>query len=219
MGFLDKLRSVGGGVSPELLKTGVLARGEIVSVQPTGMTVSHGNDALGKQVCNVVLSVAMDNTPPFQATVHQGVPILALQALSTPGAVVAVRVNPANHQEVAIDFESDPPTVTMSAEGPNRGSAAELLATGTAARAVIIQSQPLGMRTPAGVDVYALVVTILCDGHLPYQTQVGNPVPPSGLPLLYPGSNLPAKVRPEEQGQVIIDWDAAVAEATHQAAG
>jgi hypothetical protein len=215
MGFLDKIRAVGGGVSPELMQNGTLARGEIVSVQPTGMTVSHGNDALGKQVCNVALNVYMDNTPPFPATVHQGVPILVLQALVSPGAVVAVRVNPANTQEVAIDFDTAPPTVTMAAGGPNRGSAAELLATGTPARAVIIQSQPLGMRSPSGVDVYALVVTILCDGHQPYQTQVGNPVPPSGLPLLYPGSNLPAKVRPEEQGQVIIDWDAAVAEATH----
>lgn len=67
----------------------------------------------------------------------------------------------------------------------------------------------------AGLDMYAFVVTILCDGHAPYQTQMGNPVPASGLPLMYPGSNLPAKVRPEEQSQVIIDWDAAVAEATH----
>jgi hypothetical protein len=215
MGFLDKIRAVGGGVPPELLQNGTLARGEIVSVQPTGMTVSHGNEALGKQVCNIAINVVMDNTPPYTATVHQGVPILMLQALMSPGAVVAVRVNPANPQEIAIDFDNAPPTVTMSPNGPNTGSAAELLATGTPARAVIIQSQPLGMRTPAGVDVYALVVTILCDGHQPYQTQVGNPVPPSGLPLLYPGSNLPAKVRPEEQGQVIIDWEAAVAEATH----
>jgi hypothetical protein len=30
--------------------------------------------------------------------------------------------------------------------------------------------------------------------------------------------NLPAEVRPEEQGQVIIDWDPAVAQATHQPA-
>ena len=65
MGFLDKIRAVGGGVSPELMQNGTLARGQIASIQPTGMTVSHGNDALGKQVCNVALDVFMDNTPPY----------------------------------------------------------------------------------------------------------------------------------------------------------
>ena len=215
MGFMNKLRAVGGGVSPELMQNGVLARGEVVSLQPTGMSVSHGDQVIGtKQVCNVTLSVMMDGTPPFEATVRQGIPVLLITQLASPGAVVAVRVNPANHQEVAIDLDSEPPTVTMSTEGPNRGSAAELLATGTPARAVIIQSQPLGMRSPAGLDMYAFVLTILCEGHAPYQTKVGNPVTPGGLPLIYPGANLPAKVRPGEEGQVIIDWDAAVAEAT-----
>ncbi len=212
---MDKMRSVVGGVPPELLASGTLARGEVVSVQMTGMSVSHGNQVTSqKQVCNVTLNVIMDNTPPFQATVKQGIPVLLIPQMSTGSAVVAVRVNPANHQEVAIDFDSDPPTVTLASGGPNTGSAAELLATGTAARAIIIQSEPLGVRNQAGVDMYALGVTILCEGFAPYQTQVGNPVPPSGLPLLYPGSNLPAKVRPGQQGQVIIDWEAAVAQAT-----
>lgn len=216
MGFMDKLRAMGGGVSPELLRDGILARGEVVNVEMTGMSVSQGDQvATTKQVCNVTLNVLMDNTQPFQASVHQGIPVLLLQQLSTPGAVVAVRVNPQNHQEVAIDFDSAPPTVTLAEGGPNRGSAAELLATGTAARAVIIHTEPLGVRSPAGVDVYAFVVTILSDGHAPYQTQMGNPVPPEGVPLLYPGANLPAKVRPEEQGEVIIDWAAAVQEYSH----
>jgi hypothetical protein len=34
---------------------------------------------------------------------------------------------------------------------------------------------------------------------------------------MYPGSNLPAKVVPEQQGQVIIDSDTAIADATHTA--
>jgi hypothetical protein len=218
VGFMDKMRSVVGGVSPELMQNGILARGEVLNVQMTGMSVSHGNQvATEKQVCHVTLNVIMDNTPPFQATVKQGIPVLLLPQMSSGSAVVAVRVNPANHQEVAIDFDNDPPTVTLAAGGPNSSSAAELLATGTAARAVIIQSQPLGVRNQAGVDMYALMVTIMCEGMAPYQTQMGNPVPPSGLPLLYPGSNLPAKVRPGQQGQCIIDWEAAVAEATRVA--
>ena len=217
MGFMDKLRSVGGGVSPELLQNGLLARGQVVQVQPTGMTVSHGGDDMlaTKAVCNVTVDVFMDNTPPFRATVHQGIPEMLIQQMAGGSAVVAVRVDPNNHQNIAIDFNSEPPTVTMSAEGPNRGSAAELLATGTPARAVIIASEPLGMRNPTGLDMYAFQVTILCDGHAPYQTQMGNPVPDKGKPLIFPGANLPAKVHPEQEGQVIIDWDAAVEEFSH----
>jgi hypothetical protein len=215
VGFMDKMRSVVGSVSPELMQNGTLARGEVVSVQMTGMSVSRGDQVTTqKQVCNITLNVIMDNTPPYQASCKQAIPVLVLPQLASGGAVVAVRVNPANPQEVAIDLSVDPPTVTLAAGGPNSSSAAELLATGTAARAIIIQSEPLGVRNQAGVDMYALMVTILCDGMAPYQTKMGNPVPPSGLPLLYPGSNLPAKVRPGQQGQCIIDWEAAVAEAT-----
>jgi len=215
VGLRDKMRSMVGGVSPELMQNGILARGEVLDVQMTGMSVSRGDQvATEKQVCNVTLNVIMDNTPPFQATVKQGIPVLILPQFMSGQAVVAVRVNPANHQEVAIDFNNEPPTVTLAAGGPNTGSAAELLALGTPARAVIIQSQPLGVRNQAGVDMYALMVTILCDGTPPYQTQMGNPVPPGGVPLLYPGSNLPAKVRPGQQGQCIIDWEAALAEVT-----
>lgn len=216
MGFMDKIRSMSGGVSPELMQNGVLARGEVIGVQPTGMSISRGDQvATQRQVCNITLNVLMDGTPPFQATVRQAIPVLLLTQLSSGSAVVAVRVNPDNHEEIAIDLDAEPPTITMSADGPNRGSAAELLATGTPARAVIIASQPMGMRTPAGLDVFGFQVTVLTDGHAPYQTQMGNGVPDNAKPLLYPGANLPAKVRPGEEGQVAIDWAAAVEEFSH----
>jgi hypothetical protein len=216
VGLFDKLRSATGGVSKDLMEHGILARGEVTNVQMTGMSVSHGGGAATEnQVCNVTVNVLMDNTPPFSATVRQGIPMLVIAQLSSPGTVVAVRVDPENHEHIAIDFDNAPPTVTLSATGPNRGSAAEMLATGTAARAVIIESAPLGVRSQAGLDMYAFVVTILCDGHAPYQTKMGNAVPPGGVPLIYPGANLPAKVKPEEEGQVAIDWEAAIAEMTH----
>jgi len=216
VGFMDKMRSMAGGVSPELMRNGILARGEVLDVQMTGMSVSRGDQvATTKQVCNVTLNVIMDNVQPFQATVKQQVPVLILPQMMSGGAVVAVRVDPADHQNVAIDFENEPPTVTLAAGGPRSGSAAELLATGEPARAVIIASQPLGVRNQAGLDMFAFQVTVLCDGHLPYQTKMGNPVPDKAKPLLYPGANVPAKVRPEQEGQVIIDWEAAVEEFSH----
>jgi len=51
VGFMDKMRSVVGGVSPELLANGTLARGEVLSVKMTGMSVSRGDQvATEKQV-------------------------------------------------------------------------------------------------------------------------------------------------------------------------
>ncbi len=110
MGFMDKMRSAVGGVSEELMQNGTLARGEIVSVQMTGTAVSVGGMVGAESVvCNVTLNVIMDSTPPYPATFKQAIPELVLDQLSSPGAVVAVRVNPANHQQVAIDFSSQLP--------------------------------------------------------------------------------------------------------------
>ena len=77
----------------------------------------------------------------------------------------------------------------------------------------IIQSQPLGVRNQAGVDMYALMVTIPCDGFAPsrWESRAAE-----WSAAAVPGPNLPAKVRPGKQGQVIVDWEAAVAEATRE---
>ena len=96
--------------------------------------------------------------------------------------------------------------------GSGNSSAAEILATGTPARAVIIESQPLGKRTPAGVDVYAFVLTVMPEGKDPYQIQVGNPTPPAALPFLFPGSHVPIKIG-SDPNSVVIDWDQATKEA------
>ena len=51
-----------------------------------------------------------------------------------------------------LDFNNPPPTVTV-ANQPGQESAADILATGIPARAVIVQTQPLGMQNAAGVDM------------------------------------------------------------------
>jgi hypothetical protein len=99
------------------------------------------------------------------------------------------------------------------------GPAARILQNGTPCKAVIVQSQPLGMRNPKGDDMYAFLLTITADGRDPYQIRVGSPVPAAAVPLLYPGNTVPAKRMADgDDHEVVIDWEGALAQLAHSAA-
>jgi hypothetical protein len=209
MGFLKKLKDMSGAPSKGLLQNGLLGRGVITGVEAT--RVATGPEGFEKRVCVVSLEVALDNTPVYQASVRHAFSPLDMAQLVPGHSVVAVRVNPSDPQEIALDLATEPPTVTIKGEG---ASAADVLAQGDSVRAVIVQTSPLGMKNQAGVDVHGFVLTVLADGQVPRQVQVGNPVPPEAIPLLYPGANVPAKVLAAEPEGVVIDWAAALAEFT-----
>jgi hypothetical protein len=214
MGLFKKMRELGGGVSKDLMENGLLGRGIITGIQQT--SVSTGVDFDPSHVCVFTMEVALDDVPRYTATCRQAVKATVLPQLAAPGTTVAVRVNPNDHSEVAIDLSQAPPEVTISQEDGKVGSAAKILEDGVPCHAVIVQSQPLGMKNPAGVDMHAFLLTIMADGRPPYQVQVGMPVPPEGVPLLYPGNKVPAKRLADGQDHdVMIDWQAAVGEASH----
>jgi hypothetical protein len=214
MGLFKKMRELGGGVSKDLMENGLLGRGIITGIQQT--SVSTGADFDPSHVCVFTMEVALDNVPRYNATCRQAVKATVLPQLAAPGTTVAVRVNPNDHSEVAIDLSQAPPEVTISQEDGKVGSAAKILEDGVPCHAVIVQSQPLGMKNPAGVDMHAFLLTIMADGRPPYQVQVGMPVPPEAVPLLYPGNKVPAKRLADGQDHdVMIDWQAAVGEASH----
>ncbi len=206
MGFLRKIT---GGEDKKLLETGLLGRGTILGVQPSGTTLQMGNGLVGR-VCTFTLQVNLDGKESYQASCRQRIPEIQIPQFQPGATVVAVRVNPQDPSDVALDLQTEPPTVTVTAD-PNAPSAAGILATGTPARAVIIESEPLGMKNPAGVDLYAYVLTVMPDGKDPYQVKVGNPTPPAALPFLFPGSHVPVKVG-SDPNAVVIDWEQAKAE-------
>jgi hypothetical protein len=218
MGLFNKLRHATGSVSRKLLEDGLLGRGIIADIQQTA--VSTGADFNPSHVCVFTVEVTLDNVPRYTATCRQAVLATVLPQLASPGTTVAVRVNPDDHSEIALSLGEAPPTVTMAASGDkNTGSAAEILAYGEDCRAVIVESQPLGTKNQKGVDMYALMLTVLADGQVPYQVPVGNPVPPEAVPLLYPGNNVPAKRLPARgEKHIVIDWAAALEQATHPVA-
>jgi hypothetical protein len=213
MGLLNRMRNLTGSVPKELLEQGLLGRGIIVSVQQTG--VSTGNDFDPAHVCVFTLEVALDSVPRYTATCRQAVRATLLPRLMMANTTVAVRVDRNDHSRIALSLGEQPPTVTMASSGDSRtASAARILEEGIACKAVIVQSQPLGMRSPrSGDDMYAFMLTVLAEGRAPYQIQVGNPVPAAALPLLYPGNTVPAKRMPSgDDHELVIDWRAALAQ-------
>jgi len=212
MGLFNKMRNLAGSVPKELLQNGLLGRGIVVSIQQT--SVSTGVDFDPSHVCVFTVEVALDDVPRYTATCRQAVRATVLPQLMMPGATVAVRVDQNDHGRIALSLGEEPPTVTMASSGDaNTGSAARILEYGVVCTAVIVQSQPMGMRNPAGNDMYAFVLTVMAEGRSPYQTQVGNPVPANAVALIYPGSTLPAKRMPDgADHEIVIDWDAALAQ-------
>jgi len=209
MGFFDDLaqgfRQMTGGVDEQLLATGTLARGELLQVSPSGTTIQVMN-GLVERNCSFLVRVMMDGQPPFDVTVAQRVPEVNLPQLQQPGIVVAVRVDPADKTRVAIDFATQPPEVSLP-ESTGPGSAADILATGKPITVVLVANQPIGVTSAKGDPVHALTLTIATGVETPYQIQVGNAVPASALPLVYPGSKLHAKLG-AGPNDVVVDWAA-----------
>ena len=212
MGLLNKMRNLTGSVPKELLEQGLLGRGIIVSVQQT--SVSTGADFDPAHVCVFTVEVALDSVPRYTATCRQAVRATILPQLMMPGATVAVRVDPNDRSRIALSLGEQPPTVTMAGSGDaNTGSAARILELGVPCKAVIVESQPLGMRSPKGDDMYAFMLTVMAEGRPPYQIQVGNPVPAAAVPLIYPGNTVPAKRMADgDDRELVIDWQAALAQ-------
>src|SRR5450631_794359 len=181
--MFKKLKGMTGSPSQDLLQNGLLGRGAIVNVQETGVSVGHG-DMDPHRVCVFTVEVTLDNQDPYQATCRQAVRLEQLPLFQPGKTLVAVRVNPNDPQEIALDLATEPPSVTVKRD-PERASAADILASGTACRAVIV------------------------DGRAPYQITAGNAVPDEAIPLLYPGNNLPAK-KGSDDNEVVIDWKAAL---------
>lgn len=206
MGLLSKIT---GGPDKKILENGILGRAIIADVKMTGTTIQTGN-GLVQRTCVFTVEVSLDGKAPYTASCRQRIPEIQLPQIQPGNTTVAVRVNPADPSQIALDFDSEPPVVTTPG-GTGNHSAAEILATGEPARAVIVSFQPLGKRNPAGVDLYAYQLTVMPEGRDPYQIQVGNPTPPGALPFLFAGSRVPVKIG-SIPNAVVIDWTAAAAE-------
>lgn len=210
MGLFDKVKKAAGGVPSELLENGLLGRGTIADLEETHFSVNDGEGA--NPTCIFTVQVALDHTEPFVAKCRQRVMASQLERLRPNQDFVAVRVNPDDHSEIALDLGTEPPIVTLPAAGPDDLTAVDILAKGSNARIAVEASAFLGLRNAQGIDMHTVKFTVTPDGKAPYVTQISNPVPAEAADLLKPGADLPAKVLADNDQAIAIDWAAAVEE-------
>ncbi len=201
MGFFGNLI---GSVDSEVIANGILGRGEITNVSISSVTTRNSNGLVHRK-CTFSMNVMIDNVAPFQANAVQRIPEIALSKI-TKGALVPVRVDPGDHGKVFIDFASELPTVTVP-KSAGGSSAAHILEHGKPIKVVFVGSQPMKLKNADGIEMFLLTLTVYEGVDTPYQVQVGNPAPPSALPLMYPGSKLHAKLG-NGPNDVVVDWAA-----------
>ena len=236
MGLFKKVGASLGHVDKRLLQTGVLARGQVVECRTTSMAIGTAASGNGiERVCDVTVDVSgLADREPYRATCKHPIPMIYLPQMQTAGAAVAVRVDPTDPQNIALDLATEPPPATEESAGsvtiaspdgdvevPTHASpvkAGEILARGSQCRASLLMSAPLNQKNDSGLDVFGLVFTVTVGNGEPYQAQIGVGVPAGGMALLFPGSDLPARAldewlrNPSPPDMVTIDWDEAIAE-------
>ena len=202
-----------GSADSTVIQNGILGRGEITDLQMSGMTLQTGN-GLVERKCTITANVYLDNTPMFVATITQRVQEI-VRSRSCPPAAPSWRCGsiPTDHTRVAIDFNSAVPEVTLAPSADpitptapptcssQRHSPSRWCSSRTSRSARRTRTAWSCMRCSSPP-------TRACE--TPYQLTVGNPVPATALPLLFPGSKLHAKLG-DDPNSVVVDWAAGAA--------
>jgi hypothetical protein len=106
MGFLRKAAAAFGHIDKDLIERGILARGRIVECKRTGMSTGVQIQMI---VCNLTIEVELEGQPPYIATCKHPIPIPYLAQAESGQGYVAVRVDPDDPQNIAVDPTADVP--------------------------------------------------------------------------------------------------------------
>lgn len=106
MGFLKKAAAAFGHIDKDLIERGTLARGRIAECKRTGMQTGVQVKMI---VCNLTIEVELEGQPPYVATCKHPIPIPYLAQAESGQGYVAVRVDPEDPQNIAIDPTAEVP--------------------------------------------------------------------------------------------------------------
>lgn len=137
MGFLEKASRALGKLDTDLIERGLLARGRIVECRRTGWTVGVQVKSV---VCDLTVEVELEDRPVYTAECKHPVQIPYLAHFESGQACFAVRVDPDDHTNIAIDTAHDVPPARVG------DGAAQVVAQG-------IPSDIAAQLVTAGVDL------------------------------------------------------------------
>jgi hypothetical protein len=206
---------------------GVNAEAVLVAVSDTGVTVNNN-----PRIKLTLQITAADGTGPFEVETKKTV---SRVAIPRAGDMFAVRYDPEDHDnfeltgalgstasgggqetlESASAGDIAAAVQATGAAGPQRGSAAELLASGQRMTAVLREfsatGRTVGDSNPAAADphdpVYVLKAELLIDGSSPVEAVFMHRVPEAKIASLRLGAHLDVAVNPANPTrEVAIDW-------------
>lgn len=202
---------------------GIPGTARIVSLRQTGMYLNE------QPQVELTLEVTSSMQGPYQVVVKEWVPLIMLGRL-TSGVPLPVKVDPANPNNLVIEWESSmgapmgaaPPggidaasMGAMPAEADTSGYSPDardaekerLLETGVPGTATVISATPTGGTDTEGRPVYDLVLRIEVPGRQPMQGPARSGIPSERVDQLEPGDTVPLKVDPSNPSIMTVDWD------------
>jgi hypothetical protein len=208
-----------------LLETGMEGTASILSLRQTGMYVNN------QPQVEMELQIDAPRHGSYKATKKQIVPLILLGRLSG-GLPLAVKVDPADRNKFAIDWEGQPsgmipapgpapvgwdalraeesPVATAAPPSPAVAAAdkARILATGIAGKGTVLESAFANEMDAENQPVYTLTFQIEVPGRPPMHGRAKTGVPLDRIARLQPGDSVALKVDPNNPASMAIDWDA-----------
>jgi hypothetical protein len=196
---------------------GLPGQARIVGMRQTGAYLNE------QPQIELNLEVTTSMQGPYPVVVKEWVPLMLLGRLSS-GMPLPVKVDPANPQNLVIEWESSmsvpsgmgtgmtPPAhadTSQYAPAAREAEKARLLATGVAGKATVVSAAATGQVDSEGRPVYDLVLTIEVPGRPPVQGPARTGIPVERVTQLEPGDTVPLKVDPANPSVMTVDWDSA----------
>ncbi len=176
----------------------------------------------GRSMCEIALRVQIPGHEPYDVTIHQAIERYELQLLQV-GAMAEVVVDSTNLQKVQIATShtvgARQTPIPTRARADTVHSAAGLLASGQRVTGVLKSFAPTGttlrsVGQPASIPElidaprYKVVIELHFPNLAPIESRNTQPVPPTQVPNLAIGLQLPCAVDPANPQVCVVDWDA-----------